>query len=168
MVRSNSFTRRQRPSAKQPEERTDDDSNSESRSPTPEHEIERAVPCEDDRDTTSVMQPQLFGWLKKRSKGGNGSWAKRYFFVDETRGTLGYAKGVRGRGSRPSAVLPIADITRVEAVASLESACTSASSMGHGLRRLGCSTLFGARENQGGMLTTCEHVNVAKPENVLG
>ena len=60
------------------------------------------------------MQDRLYGWLKKKSSGG--AWNKRYFFVDETRGTLGYAKSHKGRGAKPSAVLPIADITRIEAV----------------------------------------------------
>ena len=48
----------------------------------------------------------------------SGSWAKRYFYVDETRGTLSYAKSVMSVTKKvtPSAVLPLADVTSIEAL----------------------------------------------------
>ena len=48
----------------------------------------------------------------------SGGWAKRYFYVDETRGTLSYAKSVMSVTKKvtPSAVLPLADVTSIEAL----------------------------------------------------
>ena len=95
------------PPVRSPSE-TEADNSSESRSPTPDspEEVEPEVPA--------IMTDRLFGWLKKRNS--RNGWHKRYFFVDESRGTLAYAKSHKGRGSKPSAVLPLADVTRIETI----------------------------------------------------
>lgn len=108
LVRTASFSRRSKAAARE-DDATDC---SESRSATPDPSSPDASADDDVEEPPAVLQDRLYGWLKKQASGG--SWNKRYFFVDETRGTLGYAKGVRGRGSKPSAVLPIADITHIE------------------------------------------------------
>lgn len=61
------------------------------------------------------MQEHLYGWLRKqhRTHRSGRQWARRYFWVDETMGTLGYAKGV---GKQASCLLPLADITCVHRV----------------------------------------------------
>lgn len=56
----------------------------------------------------------LHGWLLKkhtRDKTVSYQWAKRYFVVDDVRGTISYSKGVT---KKPSVVLPVVDITTVE------------------------------------------------------
>jgi hypothetical protein len=128
IVRTASFSRRSKrdlwredENATEPESsaasRSGDESPADPNSPTEAASAPEAAPPEavadDEPEAPSILQERLYGWLKKRSSSG-GSWKKRYFFVDETRGTLGYAKSARGRGSKPSAVLPIADITRIE------------------------------------------------------
>lgn len=55
----------------------------------------------------------LHGWLLKkhtRDKTVSYQWAKRYFVVDDVRGTISYSKGVT---KKPSVVLPVVDITTV-------------------------------------------------------
>jgi len=122
LVRSASFGRRAKPSHKAPE-RTNDTENedSQSRSPTDSRSgtPERFIANEkagfnfaDEVEPPPIMTDRQFGWLQKKHHKGNG-WAKRYFFVDETRGTLSYAKHP-SRKKNPSAVLPIADITKLE------------------------------------------------------
>jgi len=61
------------------------------------------------------MQEHLYGWLRKqhRTHRAGKQWARRYFWVDEHMGTLGYAKGV---GKQASCALPLADITCVDQV----------------------------------------------------
>ena len=108
IVRTASFSRRSKENRSN-ENDTEADNSSESRSPTPDS------PEDDALGVATVMTDRLYGWLKKKSQ-GKGRWSRRYFFVDETRGTLGYAKSHTGRGSKPSAVLPIADITKIETV----------------------------------------------------
>ena len=92
------------------EEPTDaDDSSAESRSQTPETEHHVSVtgmPDDDATDVKPIMQDRLYGWLRKKHHKAGNHWARRYFFVDERRGTLSYSKAVSGRGSKPSAVLP--------------------------------------------------------------
>uniref|UniRef100_A0A7S2HQG3 PH domain-containing protein n=1 Tax=Haptolina brevifila TaxID=156173 RepID=A0A7S2HQG3_9EUKA len=62
--------------------------------------------------TEPVMQDRLFGWLQKKHRASRGrQWGRRFFFVDESQGTLAYAKGVNGT---VSAVLPLADISHIE------------------------------------------------------
>ena len=54
------------------------------------------------------------GWLHKRhthEKKLGSQWAKRYFAVDEHRGTLAYSKS---EFKRPTVVLPLCDITSVK------------------------------------------------------
>lgn len=56
----------------------------------------------------------LHGWLLKRhtrEKSMSKQWAKRYFVVDEHRGTLAYSKS---EFKRPTVVLPLCDITSVK------------------------------------------------------
>ena len=113
IVRTASFSRRGKkipPPVRSPSE-TEADNSSESRSPTPDSP-EDSAHAADDLDIPSVMSDKLYGWLKKRNS--RGAWSKRYFYVDEARGTLAYAKSHKGRNSKPSAVLPLADITRIE------------------------------------------------------
>ena len=58
----------------------------------------------------------LHGWLHKRhthEKSMGKQWAKRYFAVDEHRGTLAYSKT---EFKRPTVVLPLCDITSVHAL----------------------------------------------------
>ena len=58
----------------------------------------------------------MHGWLYKRhthEKRMKAQWAKRYFTVDEHRGTLSYAKS---EFKRPTVVLPLCDITSVKTV----------------------------------------------------
>ena len=112
IVRSASFGRRSKqlkqPAAAEEVEATDIDEMSRSATPDTDHapdspeDPQRASPpnLAELEAETGPMEPQLYGWLKKRHH--TGSWAKRYFFVDETRGTLGYSKGVKGRSSKPS------------------------------------------------------------------
>ena len=53
------------------------------------------------------------GWLGKRHQHANrlgGQWAKRYFSVDEARGTFSYAKN---EVARPKVVLPLCDVAKV-------------------------------------------------------
>ena len=55
----------------------------------------------------------LSGWLHKKhqhKKSVQVQWAKRYFHVDELRGTLSYAKS---EAKKPTVVLPLADVTSV-------------------------------------------------------
>ena len=61
-----------------------------------------------------LLDSQLLSSVPCRS----GGWAKRYFYVDETRGTLSYAKSVMSVTKKviPSAVLPLADVTSIEAL----------------------------------------------------
>ena len=118
LVRTASFSRRGSKNSNARDDETDRDECSDSRSATPD--TERAPnsptfvhsPTDSESEPSTILSDHLYGWLKKRTSGG--SWNKRYFFVDETRGTLGYSKAVKNKSSKPSAVLPIADITRVE------------------------------------------------------
>eukprot|EP00965_Chrysotila_dentata_P029021 964617-Pleurochrysis_carterae.AAC.1 len=47
-------------------------------------------------------------------------WAKRFFNVDESQGTIGYAKAEK---KKQSVVLPLADITAVSLAAARALAC---------------------------------------------
>ena len=57
----------------------------------------------------------MHGWLKKKHTHTKGAirsqWAKRYFNVDENRGTLSYSKS---EFKRPTVVLPLCDINQVK------------------------------------------------------
>ena len=58
----------------------------------------------------------LHGWLKKRhvrDKSLQKQWARRYFSVDEQRGTLSYSKS---EGRRANVILPLCDVTSVRAL----------------------------------------------------
>lgn len=63
----------------------------------------------------------LHGWLKKRHAHDrsvvslSSQWAKRYFVVDDTRGTLSYLKAEYSK--KASVVLPLVDITSVRRAA---------------------------------------------------
>ena len=123
LMRSASFGRKRQASSQreraEEEEPTDADESSESRSQTPETEHHVSVtgmPDDDAMEVKPLMQDRLYGWLRKKHHKAGNHWARRYFFVDERRGTLSYSKAVSGRGAKPSAVLPLADITRLEAL----------------------------------------------------
>ena len=58
------------------------------------------------------MEPKLDGFLLK-AKSGGGGYNRRYFYVEESRGTLAYAKSKAKMIKQPSAVLPIADISKI-------------------------------------------------------
>ena len=66
-----------------------------------------------ERPDGSTLPPLLNGWLQKRHqhKSHGARWAKRYFHVDEVRGTLSYAKS---EVKKPTVVLPLADVTSVK------------------------------------------------------
>ena len=123
IVRTASFGRRNSRRAPRAEERTDTEDSasrgesSDSRAATPD-KTESPVQSPGVAEPVvfqprPILQDRLHGWLRKKHH--KGSWAKRYFFVDEQRGTLGYSKTVSGRRAKPSVVLPLADITRIEA-----------------------------------------------------
>ena len=70
-------------------------------------------PTDDHDDESRSVPAVLNGWLYKRhqhKKGVAAQWARRYFHVDEMRGTLSYAKN---EAKKPTVVLPLADVTSV-------------------------------------------------------
>ena len=80
--------------------------------------VARPVSLYGDHDTVVAEPPNgsMHGWLYKRhthEKRMKAQWAKRYFTVDEHRGTLSYAKS---EFKRPTVVLPLCDITSVKTV----------------------------------------------------
>ncbi|KOO25222.1 hypothetical protein Ctob_010995 [Chrysochromulina tobinii] len=96
LVRSASFGRREKPSRRpDPPTETEESSHSptDSRSGTPE--ADRIVKSNfvEKTEPKPIMTDRQFGWLQKKHH-RSGGWAKRYFYVDETRGTLSYAKSV--------------------------------------------------------------------------
>ena len=59
----------------------------------------------------------LCGTLKKRhaaEKSLTMQWGKRYFFVDDKRGLLQYSKNAKQIMTKPSMMIPLADIVAVE------------------------------------------------------
>ena len=86
-----------------------------------------APPPLDDRESwkqvggapTAPSTSTLCGNLKKRhahEKSFAMQWSKRYFFVDDKLGNLQYSKDAKKIMSKPSMVIPLADITAVEAL----------------------------------------------------
>ena len=73
--------------------------------------------------TTPTDDGELRGWLLKRHSRGKSAevlqWAHRFFSVDDVRGTLSYSKaetfsyGKNPAIKKPSAILPLADISQV-------------------------------------------------------
>ena len=125
IVRSASFSRRaaRKSNARDNNDVDDNDNASDApRSGTPDNlpdspaDLARPAPVRKaeyvEPEAPAILSDALYGFLKKQSRGG--SWKRRYFYVDESRGTLAYAKSVKQRGAKPSAVLPIADMTRIE------------------------------------------------------
>ena len=76
-----------------------------------------------ERTPTTPEHGELRGWLLKRHSRGKSAevlqWAHRYFSVDDVRGTLSYSKaeifsaGKNPAMKKPSAILPLADISQV-------------------------------------------------------
>ena len=109
MVRSASFSRR-RASSTAREGATSEESSSGESSPT-----SRCMsPDEDDRASNTPLSATLAGWMLKKhthEKSMRAQWAKRYFAVNELRGTISMSKGPK---KKASAVLPLADIKSVK------------------------------------------------------
>ena len=76
-----------------------------------------------ERTPTTPEHGELRGWLLKRHSRFKSAevlqWANRYFSVDDVRGTLSYSKaeifsaGKNPAMKKPSAILPLADISQV-------------------------------------------------------
>ena len=115
MVRSSSFSRRRSSSAAR-EGATSEESSSGESSPT-----SRCMsPDEDDRASNAPLSATLAGWMLKKhthEKSLGAQWAKRYFAVNEQRGTISMSKGPK---KKASAVLPLADIKSVKVCAADE------------------------------------------------
>ena len=60
--------------------------------------------------------------LKKRHQKNPQQWARRFFFVNDTRGTVAYSKGEKGKKTKPSVVLSLQDISVVKVVSLQETA----------------------------------------------
>jgi len=129
VIRSVSFSRTTRKPPPKKEETASDDS-SESRPPTPDDPLEDTALAaasetvvapatsnilevsQADIDAVSLSS-SLHGWLKKRHQRHPGTWAKRYFDVNDSRGTVAYSKGEKGKKTKPSVVLSLQDISAV-------------------------------------------------------
>lgn len=81
---------------------------------------EYVVAGSDSVDETVPPCCALQGYLLKRHYRNPGTWAKRYFMVNDRRGTLAYSKGEKGKKSNPTVVLPLHAISRVVAVKLLD------------------------------------------------
>ena len=128
VIRSVSFSRRSRKPPPKKEETASEES-SESRPTTPEDPpSEATLPKQlasrryDSDDMTDAeidavpLSSNLQGWLKKRHQKQPTQWARRFFHVNDTRGTVAYSKGEKGKRTKPSVVLSLQDISVVKLV----------------------------------------------------
>ena len=60
------------------------------------------------------LSANLQGFLKKRHQKQPHQWARRFFFVNDERGTVAYSKGEKGKRLKPSIVLSLQDISTVK------------------------------------------------------
>ena len=60
------------------------------------------------------LSANLQGFLKKRHQKQPHQWARRFFFVNDERGTVAYSKGEKGKRLKPSVVLSLQDISTVK------------------------------------------------------
>lgn len=108
-VRSASFSRKGRTSkTKESVRQGDADSDSDEQEPANEHQENKSPTVGVRREARPIQ-----GWLLKRhqhTKSVAAQWARRYFQVDDLRGTLSYAKG---ENKKATVVLPLADVTAV-------------------------------------------------------
>ena len=129
VVRSVSFSRRNRkPSTPPADERTASEESSESRPPSRDDddaaagaasvvEGRRAVNEVTDQEVEAApLTANLQGWLRKRHQKQPSVWARRFFAVNDTRGTVAYSKGEKGGRSKPSVVLSLQDVAVVKLV----------------------------------------------------
>jgi len=117
LLRSASFERRRR--GKQ----TDTGTNG---APGATDESEGSSTLSERTPTTPTDDGEMRGWLLKRHSRGKSAevlqWAHRFFSVDDVRGTLSYSKaetfsyGKNPAVKKPSAILPLADISQVVAL----------------------------------------------------
>ena len=76
----------------------------------------------------------LCGTLKKRhaaEKSLTMQWGKRYFFVDDKRGLLQYSKNAKQIMTKPSMMIPLADIVAVEVETPLKDIVAIIAEQGH-------------------------------------
>ena len=125
LVRSASFGRRRKGPATpkgHPEEESvtregSESSGSRSDSPDP-----ASSPPSSEPEEPATLSDSLYGWLGKRHASKKDGWGRRYFTVDEARGTLSYSKS-NSHKSKSSAVVPLADVTAVTKLDSEGGAC---------------------------------------------
>ncbi len=114
LVRSSSFGRRKNRPTDEPVTREESESSdSRASSPTTDQSKIASPSAYDEPRPPPVLSSALYGWLHK-SHNTKKSWARRYFWVDESSGTIAYAKTNSWKHkSKPSTIMPLADISAV-------------------------------------------------------
>ncbi|KAL3919086.1 MAG: hypothetical protein SGPRY_005760 [Prymnesium sp.] len=70
----------------------------------------------DDDFAALDLVDNLSGWMSKRHHKKQYQWARRFFIVNDERGTIGYSKGLKGKRARPSVVLSLQDLKSVQLI----------------------------------------------------
>lgn len=70
----------------------------------------------DDDFAALDLVDNLSGWMSKRHHKKQYQWARRFFIVNDERGTIGYSKGLKGKRARPSVVLSLQDLKSVQRI----------------------------------------------------
>ncbi|KAL1530094.1 hypothetical protein AB1Y20_001016 [Prymnesium parvum] len=92
----------------------DDDAMDGEKSKVEEQVSSRVVEISEAELDAAPMGETPRGWLMKRHQKQPHQWAKRFFVVNDERGTIGYSKGDRGKRLKPSVVLSLQDIKAVK------------------------------------------------------